>query len=139
EAVIEAARPALSAYGSVIAHVGPLGSGQLMKSLNNYFYAAHLATASKMVELVRALQLDLDAAAHVLPSCSGSSGAFAIQAAHRFHRPPHDKGSERAMDILSEVVDSLRKAARDAGVDLTLMDRLVDHGIAVERLTRDAA
>jgi hypothetical protein len=74
----------------------------------------------------------------VPPACSGSSAALAIQAAHRFPRPPRDKGADRAIDLLCEVVDSLRRAAQRAGVDLTLLDQHVDHGIAVERLARDS-
>jgi 3-hydroxyisobutyrate dehydrogenase-like beta-hydroxyacid dehydrogenase len=127
--VIESARPVMATYGSVIARVGAIGSGQLIKSLNNYFYAAHLATAAKAIELIRALDLDVDVAAEVLPTCSGSSTAFAIQAARRSTPTAHDKGAERAGELLLEVVESLRVSARHAGVDLGLVDQLVDEGL----------
>lgn len=127
--VIDAARPVMSAYGSTIARVGALGSGQLAKSLNNYFYAAHLATAAKQIELIRALGLDPEIAADVLPGCSGASTAFAIQAARRFGPTQHDAGSERAAELLLDVVESLRSSARQGGVDLSLTDLLVEEGL----------
>ncbi|SCW75702.1 NAD-binding of NADP-dependent 3-hydroxyisobutyrate dehydrogenase [Sphingobium faniae] len=132
-AVVDAVRPVMTAYASRIVRVGPAGSGQRIKSLNNYFYAAHLATAAKMIELIRAFGLDIEAAAEALPLCSGSSAAFAMQARHIFERTQHDKGVEHAMDLLTGVVESLRASARSAGVDLGPIDRLVDQGLAGER------
>ena len=132
EEALAAARPAFSAYASLIVHMGPLGAGQKAKLLNNYFYAAHLATASKMIELVTALGIDRSAAAQALPSCSGASAALAIQAARGFERTRHDKGSAHALSILSRAVDDLRTMASAAGVQLESIDRLINQALADE-------
>jgi 3-hydroxyisobutyrate dehydrogenase len=134
---INTARPVMSAYSSTIARVGPLGSGQLMKSLNNYLYAAHLATAAKAVELIDALGLDPKVAAEVLPLCSGSSTAFAIQAARAFAATEHDKGGDRAAELLGEVVQILQTSARQAAVDIKLIDALVEDGLRALRSSRE--
>lgn len=127
-----AVKPVLDTYSILVERMGPIGSGQMTKIINNYFYAVHLATAAKEVELVRALGLDLTAAARVLPTCSGSSGAFAIQAAAGFEPTLHEKGATYAMQILGEVVDLARTLADEAGVDLSLIDAIARRGMADE-------
>jgi len=131
-AALKAARPVLEAYGSTLVHMGGVGSGQTAKLLNNYFYAAHLATAAKAVELVHALGIDVGAAAQALPRCSGASAVLAMQAARGFERTRHDKGTAHAVGILSEAVGALRGLAAKRGVELGVVDRLVDAGLAHE-------
>lgn len=104
-----------------------------MKALNNYLYAAHLATAARTVELIGALGLDPEVAAEVLPLCSGSSSAFAMLASRDFAVTEHEKGGHRAAGLLDEVVASLRTAAGNAAVDFSPMDTLVEEGLRVLR------
>lgn len=139
-AALDAARPVFKAFASLIVHMGPLGSGQKAKILNNYFYAAHLATAAKMIELVYALGIDADAAAIALPQSSGASAALAIQAARRFERTRHDKGAAHALGILTQTVGELRAMAARAQVPLDGVDQLVDGALAAEarRTTEDS-
>jgi 3-hydroxyisobutyrate dehydrogenase len=131
-AAIDAARPAFAAYASRIVRLGEVGAGQAAKLLNNYFYAAHLSTAAKAIELIDALGIDRVAAAAALPGGSGASAAFAMQAARGFARTRHDKGSAHAAAILHQAVKDLRALARRAGVSLDGYDRLVDLALAGE-------
>ena len=134
---IEAARPVFAAYASQVVRFGEAGAGQAAKLLNNYFYAVHLATAAKTIELIDALGLDRTAAAAGLPSGSGASAVFAMQAARGFARTRHDKGSAHAAAILNKAVEDLRQLASRAGVALDGYDDLVDQALAREA-RRDA-
>jgi 3-hydroxyisobutyrate dehydrogenase len=75
-AVFEAIRPALAVTGTMVERMGKLGTGQIAKLLNNLFYAAHLVTARDEAQLVIKLGIDVEAAAKLLPTCSGSSDVF---------------------------------------------------------------
>ena len=75
-AVFEAIRPVLEVCGTKVQRMGPLGSGQITKLLNNLYYAAHLVTARDEAKLVLLLGLDVHGAAEVLPTCSGASDVF---------------------------------------------------------------
>ena len=129
---VDAMRPVFAAYASRVAHMGALGAGQTAKLLNNYFYAAHLATAAKAIELVEALGLDKDAAAVALPHGSGASAVLAMQAARGFERSRHDKGSAYALQILSQAVAELRELAAISGVQMEPFDALVEYALAGE-------
>ena len=59
--------PVLRAYGSTVKRMGPVGSGQLTKLINNYFTAAHMETAAHELRLIRALGVDPVAAAECWP------------------------------------------------------------------------
>ncbi len=86
-----------------------------------------------MIELITSFGLDVDAAADALPTCSGSSAAFAIQARRKFKRTQHDKGAAHALSLLTDVVEGLRALAMEAGVELGLVDQLVEDALAMEQ------
>ena len=44
-ATVEFCRPVFAAYGEPVAHLGPFGSGQVTKLLNNVLFTAHLGTS----------------------------------------------------------------------------------------------
>jgi 3-hydroxyisobutyrate dehydrogenase-like beta-hydroxyacid dehydrogenase len=69
-------RPVFAAYGDPVVHLGPLGSGQLTKLLNNLLFTAHLATAASLLALGQALGIDPPRLADVLSHGSGSSYAL---------------------------------------------------------------
>jgi 3-hydroxyisobutyrate dehydrogenase len=78
---VEFCRPVFAAYADPVVHVGPVGSGQLAKLLNNLLFTAHLATAASALDLARALGVDPGALAGVVAHGSGSSFALARTAA----------------------------------------------------------
>lgn len=70
---LERVRSVLQTFADRIVHVGPTGSGHLVKALNNAAFAGHLLVAS---ELVRALErggADLEAALAAINASSGRS------------------------------------------------------------------
>jgi 3-hydroxyisobutyrate dehydrogenase len=78
---VEFCRPAFSSYGDPVVHLGPLGTGQLTKLLNNVLFTAHLATAASLLTLGQALDVDPLRLAEVISHGSGSSFALSRVAA----------------------------------------------------------
>jgi 3-hydroxyisobutyrate dehydrogenase len=56
--VFEKLRPVLSAMGSELFHVGPLGAGHAVKALNNYLGAAGTLAGFEVLRVARAFGLD---------------------------------------------------------------------------------
>jgi 2-hydroxy-3-oxopropionate reductase len=69
------ARPLLEVVGSTITHVGPAGSGQLVKTANQLIIGGTLAVVSEALVLLRAAGVDLESAVAAL---SGGMAASRI-------------------------------------------------------------
>ena len=108
--VVDRVRPVLETYGDPVLHLGPLGSGQQAKVLNNAVFAAQLGLAAEAFELAAAHQLDLAAVAAVLAAGSGRSYAAEVVA-----------GSGHDLEGLAPFAGEL--LAKDVGI-------LVDGGAA---------
>jgi 3-hydroxyisobutyrate dehydrogenase len=122
-AVFEAIRPALLVTGKVVERMGPLGTGQVTKLLNNLFYAAHLVTARDEAQLVVKLGLDIDAAAKVLPTCSGSSDVFRQSAIAEvpFRPKGHLYRGVHQPNGTGRQIETIRKVFATRGIDIAAM------------------
>jgi 3-hydroxyisobutyrate dehydrogenase-like beta-hydroxyacid dehydrogenase len=58
EKVVDFCRPVFATYGDPVLHMGPLGSGEVTKLLNNVLFTANLATAGALLELGAGLGVD---------------------------------------------------------------------------------
>jgi 3-hydroxyisobutyrate dehydrogenase len=65
-ATLETARPALAAMGRSVVHVGPTGSGALLKLVNNFLCGVQAASLAEGLALVERAGLDRDTALAVL-------------------------------------------------------------------------
>jgi 3-hydroxyisobutyrate dehydrogenase-like beta-hydroxyacid dehydrogenase len=74
---VERARPVFATYGDPIVYLGPLGSGQVTKLLNNTLFTAHLAVGASLLKLGRDLNVDSAGLATVIAHGSGESFALA--------------------------------------------------------------
>jgi 3-hydroxyisobutyrate dehydrogenase-like beta-hydroxyacid dehydrogenase len=74
--IVESCRPVFASYGDPVAHLGPLGSGQVAKLLNNLLFTANLATAADTFTLGRALGVDAARLAEVISH--GTANSFAL-------------------------------------------------------------
>jgi 3-hydroxyisobutyrate dehydrogenase-like beta-hydroxyacid dehydrogenase len=74
-------RPVFETFGDPVVHVGPLGSGQTAKLLNNALFTAHLATAADTLALGNELGLDAGRLAEVLDHSNSASFALGRVAA----------------------------------------------------------
>lgn len=122
-AVFEAILPVLDVTGTMVQRMGKLGSGQIAKLLNNLYYAAHLVTARDEALLVQKLGIDVEAAARLLPTCSGSSDVFRQSAIAEIpfrpkghlYRGVHQPGGT------GKQIEQIRKVFAERGIDIEAM------------------
>lgn len=81
---VERCRPVFDAFSDNVVHLGPLGSGQMAKLLNNLVFTAQITMALETYDLADALGIERAALAEVLASGSGGSRAAAILATSGF-------------------------------------------------------
>ncbi|MFF2846277.1 NAD(P)-dependent oxidoreductase [Streptomyces sp. NPDC058001] len=128
---VDYCRPVFETFGDPVVHVGPLGSGQVAKLLNNLLFTANLATAADTLSLGRSLGLDPKRLAEVVRRGSGSSFALARVAAAGGDL---DAMAQNAGPLLRKDVGLLAQLAGAAGAEpgsvLQAADaalRLMDH------------
>jgi 3-hydroxyisobutyrate dehydrogenase-like beta-hydroxyacid dehydrogenase len=74
---LERARPALSAFGRQVVHVGDSGSGQIAKTLNNMLLWACMSANMEVLTLARTLGCDLPRMIEALGQGSGANWSLA--------------------------------------------------------------
>ena len=79
--IVERCRPVFATYADPIVHLGPLGSGQVTKILNNLLFTANLGSAISTLELGESLGIDRNRLCEVLNSGSATSKALGSIAA----------------------------------------------------------
>ncbi len=72
-----AVRPLLARIGARVLHMGPTGSGQIAKTLNNVLYDINLAALAEVLPVAVALGLDPATMAEVVTT--GTSRSYASQ------------------------------------------------------------
>ncbi len=75
----ERVQPLLERMGRVIAYVGELGQGQMLKLINNSLGAANAAAVAEALVLARATGVDLDALVEVTSAGSGASAQLTMK------------------------------------------------------------
>lgn len=75
DAVVERCRPVFSTFADPVVHLGPVGSGQVTKILNNLLFSANLGAALSTLELGEALGVPRTALCEVLARGSAASKA----------------------------------------------------------------
>jgi 3-hydroxyisobutyrate dehydrogenase-like beta-hydroxyacid dehydrogenase len=72
-------RPLLESMGKLIAYVGELGQGQMLKLINNSLGAANAAAVAEALLLASATGVDLDALVEVSTAGSGASAQLSMK------------------------------------------------------------
>ena len=122
---VQRARPVLSAYGDPVLHVGPVGSGQKVKLVNNTLFAAQIGLVAEAAELGGRLGLEEAVLLAALPHGSGASAAMAnIARAGSTARFIGAVG-----EFIGKDVAVVRATAAELGADLGRLDALVDAGL----------
>jgi 3-hydroxyisobutyrate dehydrogenase-like beta-hydroxyacid dehydrogenase len=105
------ARPLLQAFGQTISHLGPIGSGQLLKLLVNNLCYANMATSVLALELADAFGVDRNEAAALM--ATGPAGSHSLDIIR-------DEALLRRMTSptspLNETVDHLIRLAKQRGI-----------------------
>ncbi len=112
-AAVEACRPVLETFGSPVVHLGPLGSGQSAKLINNLVFTAQLSMALDTFEFADRMGIDQEALGAVLAHGSGGSRAAAILAASGIDLT----GLRGAAPLLRKDVDLVQDVAGRHGVE----------------------
>lgn len=123
---LDTARPALSAYADPVLHVGPTGSGQRVKLINNTLFAAQIGIVAEAVRLAGRLGVDEATLLGALPHGSGTSRALtsiaAVGSADRF--------ITAVGEFIGKDVAVIRATVDELGTDLGMLDAAVDAGLA---------
>jgi 3-hydroxyisobutyrate dehydrogenase-like beta-hydroxyacid dehydrogenase len=83
--VFERVRPVFTTFASTVVHLGPAGSGQRAKIVNNALMAANMGAAHAALAAGEALAIDRQALAELIKHSSGRSFGFEVYA--RLSRP----------------------------------------------------
>ena len=122
---VERARPALSVYGDPVLHVGPIGSGQKVKLVNNTLFAAQIGLVAEAARLGESLGVDESALLVALPHGSGASKAMGnIARAGSTARFIGAVG-----EFIGKDVAVVRTTVAELGADLGRLDDLVNAGL----------
>lgn len=126
ETAVQQAKPALASYGDPIMHVGPIGSGQKVKLVNNTLFAAQIGLLAEAVKLADDLGIDETTLLGALPHGSGSSRALLGVAS----RGSVGAFIETAGPFVRKDVAVVRKTVVELGGDLGVLDSIVKAGLA---------
>jgi 3-hydroxyisobutyrate dehydrogenase-like beta-hydroxyacid dehydrogenase len=120
-AALEQVRPALASYADPILHVGPLGTGQRVKLINNALFAAHLGLLASAVDLAAQLGVDESVLLHALPHGSAASRALTAVAS----RGSVTAFAETVADFLAKDVEVARDTAAALGATPGPLDQAI--------------
>jgi 3-hydroxyisobutyrate dehydrogenase len=134
EATLEKARPVLAAMGKTVLHVGPSGSGAMMKLVNNFVCGVQAASLAEAMVWIERSGIDRDTAIQVLGN--GAPGSPLVKTVSA-RMAKHDYTPNFHLELMRKDLDySITEAARK-GVDLTsaqmalaAFDRAIEEGHA---------
>ncbi|HKA05463.1 MAG TPA: NAD(P)-dependent oxidoreductase [Acidimicrobiales bacterium] len=113
EAAAKRCRPVFETFGSLVLHMGPIGTAQRAKLVNNTLLTANIGLAAEAVELGRALDIDPDMLVRALQHGTGRSFGLGLLA-----RVRAEGGFAAAgWGLLRKDVDLLVDAAARADAD----------------------
>lgn len=119
---VERCRPVFETFANPVVHLGPLGSGQVAKLLNNLLFTANLGTAASALALAESLGVSRERFADVIST--GSANSFALNSI---------KGSGGTLDRLAGLAGSLLQK------DVRLVADLADRAATPPGAVLDAA
>ncbi|MDE0098992.1 MAG: NAD(P)-dependent oxidoreductase [Truepera sp.] len=129
--VLESLSPVLGVLGNTITHVGPIGSGQVTKAINQVIIAGTYAAVAEGVALGLAAGLDIDAAHQAVSGGAAGSWVLTNRAANMiadhyplgFRTRLHRKDLGIALETARELGVALPVAAFVEQIETGLMKR----------------
>jgi 3-hydroxyisobutyrate dehydrogenase-like beta-hydroxyacid dehydrogenase len=113
------ALPVMRSYGAAIEHMGPIGSGQKMKALNNALGSANLHMACLAIGIAGKLGLDSEAAIRVLRAASGNSFNLGVLADRLIPNPDF---ARHAIGMVRKDIGLFRNLCAEANLPESLLD-----------------
>lgn len=120
--------PLMRCYGSSIFHLGALGSGQKIKTLNNVLGFANLRMAKLALDVADRLGLEPQAARAVLRS--GSGGSFNLNMLID-RLMPDPAFARHAVTMTEKDTRLFRTVCSAAGIGRSLLDQLAEEAVQV--------
>jgi 2-hydroxy-3-oxopropionate reductase len=128
-----AARQLLEVLGSTVVHVGPAGSGQLVKAANQLLVAGTIELVSEAIVLLEAHGVDMEPAVQVLAGGLAGNAILERKAAGMLAR---DFKPGFRIDLHHKDLGITLATARDAGVALPLTATVAQLLVALRALGR---
>ncbi|MER5183370.1 NAD(P)-dependent oxidoreductase [Streptomyces sp. NPDC002896] len=123
-------RPVFESFGDPVVHLGPLGSGQVAKLLNNVLMTANLATAADTLALGRELGVDPRALAEAVGHGSGASYALGRIAGHggslQAMAPYAGRLLRKDVRLLAQLTDAAHEGVEGGGTVLAAADAALE-------------
>jgi 3-hydroxyisobutyrate dehydrogenase-like beta-hydroxyacid dehydrogenase len=123
---VERARVTVGAYADPMVDIGALGTALVVKLVNNALFAANIQLVAQAEQLANELGVDTPTLARVIQESSGASYVMGLIAAMGSTRTLVDAAGHymrKDIDVVREVVEGL-------GVDLGILDTVLDGGPA---------
>jgi len=120
EPTLAAARPILDALTATVIHVGPVGSGQAAKLVNNLLVAIHLAAAREAIALGRAAGLESRTLIDAINRSSGRSAVTEINYPRWILDGAFDSGFSAA--LMRKDIEAARALAERLDVPLAVAE-----------------
>jgi 3-hydroxyisobutyrate dehydrogenase len=116
EEALATATPVLEAMSKEIVHLGPVGSGAVMKLVNNFLCGVQVASLAEGIAWLEGSGLDREKALDLLKRGAPGSPLLANISARMTSR---DYGVNFYLKLMSKDLQYARVAAAESGVDLT--------------------
>jgi 3-hydroxyisobutyrate dehydrogenase-like beta-hydroxyacid dehydrogenase len=107
---VERARPALSAFGRKIIHVGEIGSGQIAKTMNNLLLWANMCANFEVLTLAKSLGADVPKLVEALGHGSGANWSLSRWGSGT------GKWAEKDMDVALDIAQHAKVPMPLAGL-----------------------
>jgi 3-hydroxyisobutyrate dehydrogenase len=127
---VERCQPVFATFGNPVIHIGPVGTAQFAKLVNNTLLAANLALADEALTIAKALGVEPNAMAQMLRHGSGQSYALNVAVAVR-------TSAETRRAALGPLEKDVRYLTSDAPRECATARLLVDAATAAIRRLAD--
>ncbi len=101
EEALEKVRPVLSAFCSDVIHMGPVGNGQLTKTMNNMLHWTMIVANYEVLSLAKRFNIHPARMREVLLQCPASNGSLEHWMSHKLTWPQKDM--DTVMELAQEV------------------------------------
>ena len=138
-AALEKARPVLAVVGRNVVHIGPTGSGALLKLINNFLCAVQAASMAEALTLIERSGLDRDKAIEFLMGGAPGSGLLKTLLPRMTSRDytPNFKLALMAKDLVYSLKEGERHGMKLASVESAL--RAFNEAVAAGKADDDFA
>jgi 3-hydroxyisobutyrate dehydrogenase-like beta-hydroxyacid dehydrogenase len=128
--VFDRCRPVFESFGVPI-FLGPVGSGQLVKLLNNAFFMVQIGVSFELARLAREMNIDLDGLGRALPGSTAATWVNSHYAASGFTHlaPVLATGPEHLVRLMEKDIALFDGVIHEKGLDAGLVPSIAAYGL----------